>query len=158
MGTGHNGGGYPKGKPYKMYFSDDKNLKQGAFLFGWKQIAAYIGVSPYVAKRWYQKLGFPVLRFAGKRVCTSRGAIDNWVMRLDLEERRAEKAVKEEMKRERADKKKLDRYGSDGGHEPADELRGPEQDHDLLPGTPQDGETPGEAGVRVPGVLGATRR
>jgi len=62
--------------------------REGAMLFGWRVISEYIGVSKQTAYTWYKRYQFPVVRLVGRRVFTTRTAIDRWVERMSLQERK----------------------------------------------------------------------
>jgi excisionase family DNA binding protein len=46
-------------------------------LVGWKEIAAFLGVSVSTARRWTRTLGVPAYRLAGQ-VRASRADLDEW--------------------------------------------------------------------------------
>ena len=58
-------------------------------LVTWKEIAAYLRVSPDTAQRWHRKYRLPVCRSVGKHVRTSTGLIDRWLLHLEQGEREA---------------------------------------------------------------------
>ena len=67
---------------------------QGEGLYGWAAIAEYMGATARVVQRWYRKFGLPVARHVGKRVFTTRNAIDTWIKDISLAERRIEVQMK----------------------------------------------------------------
>lgn len=66
----------------------------GAFMFSWREISQYVGVSADTVRRLHRVFGFPVVRFAMKRVFTTPGAIDAWIEKLSREERLMEQEFK----------------------------------------------------------------
>lgn len=58
-----------------------------AFLTGWQSIADYLGVRSTTAQKYHRQYGLPVARSVGRRVRTTTGAIDRWIIELDRVER-----------------------------------------------------------------------
>jgi hypothetical protein len=59
----------------------------GLVLRGWNAIRSYLGVSHQTAVNYYNDWGLPVLRTMHKRVWTTSGAIDRWIIDLARAER-----------------------------------------------------------------------
>ena len=79
----------------KPYYATRHELQNpGEALYGWAEIAEYMGASAGVVQRWYKRFGMPVVRHLGKRVFTTRNAIDDWVKSISMMERRIEVTMK----------------------------------------------------------------
>ena len=65
----------------------------GVMLWGWKEIAAWLGIARVTAERWRERWGLPVIRSPG-RVWTLTGAIDNWVLELSQAQHRLRKEIR----------------------------------------------------------------
>ena len=80
-------------RTYVRMNKDGSSQRTGAMLVGWRGIAVYMGVSKSTAYRWYRNFELPVVRLVGMRVFTTRTAIDRWVERMSLNERRVLKEL-----------------------------------------------------------------
>ncbi len=81
------GGGLVEVKSYL------RGQRHGAMLVGWKGISEYMGISATTAYNWYKRYQFPVVRLVGARVFTTRTAIDRWIERMSLQERKVLKEL-----------------------------------------------------------------
>ncbi len=55
------------------------------WLYGWKDIATYIGCSVKAARGYAQDYGLPIARLPGKermKIVAHPGEIDNWIKRI----------------------------------------------------------------------------
>ena len=91
---------------YRSYI---RGQRPGAMLVGWRGISEYMGVSKHTAYDWYKKYQFPVVRLVGRRVFTTRTAIDRWIERMSLHERKLLKELGFEPGGVNARKKKISR-------------------------------------------------
>lgn len=70
----------------------DDDLKQG-WLYGWKEIVAYMGVGAKTTlRRWEKKFGCPIIRGPNGRPLAHRAVLSEWLTLfavMDAKERRA---------------------------------------------------------------------
>ena len=69
---------------------------EGQALYGWKAIAEYLGSTQGTVNRWHKRFGLPVAKHVGKRVFTTRNAIDTWIKDISLAERKLVARMKSE--------------------------------------------------------------
>ncbi len=77
------------------YATRHERQNPGEALYGWAEIAEYMGTTARVVQRWYKKFGLPVARHVGKRVFTTRNAIDTWIKEISAAELRISAAMKD---------------------------------------------------------------
>lgn len=81
------------------YFNErHKRADPGEALYGWSEIAAYMGCTMAQCQRWCDRYRMPVVRTIAKRVFTTRNAIDQWVKELSDAERRISAQLRAEGK------------------------------------------------------------
>ncbi len=64
------------------------SASEGEILVGWLEISQHLGVTEAVAQGWWRECGVPVTRLLGKSVVTLKGALHEWLFRMDRAERR----------------------------------------------------------------------
>ena len=80
------------------YEERHKRANPGEALYGWREIAEYMGCTLQQVERWCDRYRMPVVRTIAKRVFTTRNAIDQWVKELSDAERRISAQLRAEGK------------------------------------------------------------